>query len=98
VPLKKAGASYKGLCPFHGEKSPSFVVTPGRETWKCFGCGLGGDIFSFVIQREGIDFPEALRGWPPVPASSSTADDPRDAQRKRIREVLEGASPSITPR
>jgi len=61
VTLKKAGTTYKGLCPFHGEKTPSFVVTPQRETWHCFGCGLGGDIFSFVMQRDGVTFPEALR-------------------------------------
>jgi DNA primase len=92
VPLKKAGASYKGLCPFHGEKTPSFVVTPGRETWKCFGCGLGGDVFSFVMQREGVDFPEALRrlaGRAGVELDERTSRE--DAQRKRLREVLEGA-------
>src|SRR6185503_541456 len=61
VSLKKAGSTYKGLCPFHGEKTPSFVVTPGRETWHCFGCGLGGDVFSFVMQRDAVSFPEALR-------------------------------------
>src|SRR4029078_5145018 len=61
VSLKKAGTTYKGLCPFHGEKTPSFVVTPQRETWHCFGCGLGGDIFSFVMQRDSVTFPEALR-------------------------------------
>jgi DNA primase len=92
VPLKKAGASYKGLCPFHGEKTPSFVVTPGRETWKCFGCGLGGDVFSFVMQREGVDFPEALRrlaGRTGVELDERSSRE--DAQRKRLREVLEGA-------
>ena len=61
VSLKKAGTTYKGLCPFHGEKTPSFVVTPGRDSWHCFGCGLGGDIFSFVMQRDSVTFPEALR-------------------------------------
>ena len=60
VQLKKAGTTFKGLCPFHGEKTPSFTVTPSRDSWKCFGCGLGGDVFSFVMQRDGVTFPEAL--------------------------------------
>src|SRR6266542_751441 len=54
VELRKAGTTFKGLCPFHGEKTPSFVVTPARDTWKCFGCGLGGAVFSFVMQRDGV--------------------------------------------
>jgi DNA primase len=61
VQLRKAGTTYKGLCPFHGEKTPSFTVTPNRDSWKCFGCGLGGDVFSFVMQRDGASFPDALR-------------------------------------
>ena len=60
VQLKRAGSAYKGLCPFHAEKTPSFVVTPDRETWRCFGCGEGGDIFTFVMRRDGLDFREAL--------------------------------------
>lgn len=62
VQLKKAGRSYKGLCPFHQEKTPSFIVTPDRQTWHCFGaCGTGGDVISFVMKKEGVEFPEALR-------------------------------------
>ncbi len=62
VPLKKAGRSYKGLCPFHSEKTPSFVVFPDSQNWHCFGaCATGGDIFSFVMKRENLDFGEALK-------------------------------------
>jgi DNA primase len=62
VPLKKAGRNYKGLCPFHSEKTPSFVVFPDTGTWHCFGaCGTGGDVFSFVMKRENVDFSEALK-------------------------------------
>ena len=52
TPLKRAGATYKGLCPFHTERTPSFVVFPQTGTWRCFGaCGTGGDVFSFLMQR-----------------------------------------------
>ena len=61
VPLKKAGRVFKGLCPFHGEKTPSFTVNPERGIWKCFGCGKGGDIFDFMVESEGLTFGEALR-------------------------------------
>ena len=90
--LRKAGTTFKGLCPFHSEKTPSFVVTPGRETWKCFGCGLGGDVFSFVMQRDGVPFPEALKvlaARAGVELDERTSRD--DARRARLRDVLETA-------
>lgn len=61
VILKQAGQHFKGLCPFHQEKTPSFIVSPGRGIWHCFGCGEGGDVFSFVQKIEGLDFPAALK-------------------------------------
>jgi len=62
VNLQKAGHNYKALCPFHHERTPSFVVFPDTQTWRCFGaCGIGGDVFSFVMKAEGWDFSEALR-------------------------------------
>jgi DNA primase catalytic core len=92
VQLKKAGTTWKGLCPFHGEKTPSFTVTPSRDSWKCFGCGLGGDVFSFVMQRDGVSFPEALRT---LAAKAGVEIDERtkreDAHRARLRDVLETA-------
>lgn len=60
VGLKKSGRNYKGLCPFHGEKTPSFMVSADLQIFKCFGCGAGGDAFSFLMQREGLEFREAL--------------------------------------
>ncbi len=92
VPLKKAGRNYKGLCPFHAEKTPSFVVFPDTQTWHCFGaCGTGGDVFRFIMQREGMDFSEALRELarragvslaPPTPRSEAA-----DNQREKLLNI-----------
>ena len=60
-PLKRAGANFKALCPFHQEKTPSFMVSPSRQTFHCFGCGAGGSAFRFVMEYEHVDFPEAVR-------------------------------------
>src|SRR5258706_4793904 len=61
VTLKKAGSNFKGLCPFHSEKSPSFMVNPELQIFKCFGCGESGDVYTFLEKYEGMDFPETLK-------------------------------------
>ena len=87
VPLKKAGRNYKGLCPFHSEKTPSFVVFPDSQHWHCFGaCGTGGDVISFVMRRENLPFGDALKMLaaragvelaPPTPAQEAAAEERR---------------------
>jgi DNA primase len=92
VALKRAGTIHKGLCPFHAEKTPSFIVTPERETWHCFGCGEHGDIFTFVMRRDGLDFREALARLAEragVELSARSAGE--DRHRRRLREALEAA-------
>src|ERR1041384_382851 len=61
LPLKRAGANFVTLCPFHKEKTPSFNVNPHRQIFHCFGCHKGGDVFGFVQEYENISFPEAVR-------------------------------------
>jgi DNA primase len=61
VPLKRAGKNYKAVCPFHSEKTPSFIVSPELQRYRCFGCAKSGDIFNFVMDMEGMDFGEAIK-------------------------------------
>lgn len=86
--LKRAGAMWKGLCPFHNEKTPSFTVNPARQTFKCFGCGEGGTVFSFVMKYENVDFPTAARRLAaraniPI-AEESPGDEARRGERDRL--------------
>jgi DNA primase len=86
--LKRAGANWKGLCPFHNEKTPSFHVNPARQTFKCFGCGAGGSVFRFVMDYEHIDYPTAVRKLAsragiPV-AEESAGDEVRRGERDRL--------------
>ncbi len=90
-PLKRAGANYKALCPFHQEKTPSFTVSPARQTFHCFGCGVGGSVFRFVMEYEHVDFPAAVRrlaaraGIPVVEDRSWSGGDDR---QQELRSVL----------
>ncbi len=61
VQLKRAGAKYTGLCPFHSEKTPSFTVFPQTQSFHCFGCGESGDVFAFLMKQQHLSFPEAIR-------------------------------------
>ena len=89
-PLKRAGTSWRALCPFHREKTPSFHVNPQRQSYHCFGCGAGGTIFRFVMDYEHLDFPSAVRrlaqraGVPVIEEAGSVDDDRRHALRKRL--------------
>ena len=66
VKLTRRGSSYFGLCPFHNEKSPSFSVSPGKQMYYCFGCGAGGNVFTFLMEYENFTFVEALKFLPAV--------------------------------
>ena len=87
-PLKRAGANFKALCPFHQEKTPSFMVSPGRQTFHCFGCGAGGSVFRFVMEYEHLDFPAAVRKLAaragiPIVEERGAADGDRQYETRR---------------
>ncbi len=98
VRLRKAGGTYKGLCPFHQERTPSFTVTPARGTFKCFGCGEGGDAISFVRKVEQLDFADAIEllaqrfGIQLEYEEASPEDEQRRRRRDRLRSLLERAT------
>jgi DNA primase len=88
IQLKRAGSTWKGLCPFHNEKTPSFLVNPGRQTFKCFGCGAGGSVFRFVMDYEHMDYPSAIRKLAAragiAVAEESGGDEVRRGERDRL--------------
>jgi DNA primase catalytic core len=98
VVLRKAGATYKGLCPFHQERTPSFVVTPARGRYKCFGCGEGGDAIDFVMRLDNIDFVDAIEvlakrfGVELEHEESSPEADRERRTRERLLQLLERAT------
>lgn len=88
VTLKKQGSSFKACCPFHQEKTPSFVVTPSKGIFKCFGCGKGGDSITFVMEHENMSYPEALRFLAgkyhiEIPEEREASDEAKEEQRHR---------------
>ena len=98
VPLRKAGTTYKGLCPFHSEKSPSFHVNPEKGFFHCFGCGVGGDVFKFLELHEKVAFPDAVRllaqkfGVPLPERSDEAGGDANAKVREELLKVHEVAA------
>ena len=90
VNLKRGGSNYVGLCPFHNEKTASFSVSPGKQMYYCFGCGAGGNVFTFLMEYENLTFVEALeqlaeRAGMELPRKGNAAEDRR---RRDLRDAV----------
>ena len=99
VTLKRAGSNFNGLCPFHSEKTPSFTVFPATKSFYCFGCGAGGDVISFVMRSENLDYVDAVgflaqRAGITIPEDDKGALAEKGVPRKRIYDIL---NPKIKP-
>ena len=98
VRLKKSGQNFTGLCPFHSEKTPSFAVHPVKQIYHCFGCGVGGDVFQFVMEMDKCSFPEAVRAVAeksgiavPAPRERSPEERQVNQQRTALVEIHQQA-------
>ncbi len=88
--LKAAGSNFKALCPFHNEKTPSFMISPDKQIWRCFGCGKGGDLISFVMDIEGLDFVETLKLLAPrAGVVLDNKDFSGDSKKNKLLEIME---------
>ncbi len=97
VHLKRSGRNYFGLCPFHNEKSPSFSVSPDKQIFHCFGCGVGGNVFTFLTKIEGINFVEAVQMLAEksniqLPISDNSADVEKEILKSKVYKVNESAA------
>ena len=94
-PLKRAGKDFKALCPFHPEKTPSFTVSPNKQIFKCFGCGKGGSVFNFIMAKENLTFPEAIRFLAEragMELKDQAGSNEQAGARRQVREVLDWAT------
>ena len=95
VPLKKLGRNYKAPCPFHNEKTPSFIVSPDKQIYHCFGCGAGGDVFTFVMMIDSLSWPESIRKLASrcgVVIEETTAEVVKRSEKQKLYDLLEQAA------
>jgi DNA primase len=91
--LKQAGSNWKALCPFHNEKTPSFMVSQDKQIWHCFGCGKGGDVFGFIMEIENVEFPEALKILAKKAGVTLKYQDPKLINQKTLLlDILDAAA------
>lgn len=94
VILKRSGRNFSGLCPFHKEKTPSFSVSPDRQIFHCFGCGIGGDVISFICKIENVNYKEAIeilaeKAGIILPVADNDRENKRDLLRQKVYEINE---------
>ena len=97
VTLKRSGRNFFGLCPFHNEKSPSFSVSPDKQIFHCFGCGVGGNVYTFITKIEGINFKEAIevlaeKANIQLPKTENGEDNKREELKAKVYKVNEFAA------